>query len=343
MNQVLTQRERDILKEVVTHYIACSEPISSRYLSKIGKFSLSPATIRNVMLDLEEKGYLYQPHISAGRIPTDKGFRFYIQELLIEGIKSPKFLNQINQAFSSSDYSQIVETIPKIMATLTHQIGIFIAPHFGHIPLKSLDFIPVDEKRILAILIARSGTILNKLINVDTLWTRRELSIISRYLTTKYSGKTLFQIKAILEKEPKIEGLEGEFLPKSFKLSQKIIEELDSLESFYIEADLTRENAANLLVKLKSTFKESNKIIEILNKCIQYEAPYVFIGEESNFTQKFDCALVASKYGLQDQTLGAVGIIGPKTMPYHLVIPVVQEVAKLLSKSILSKEENYAR
>lgn len=339
MNQELNQREREILKEVVTHYLACSEPISSRYLSKIGKFSLSPATIRNVMLDLEEKGYLYQPHISSGRIPTDKGFKFYIQELFVEGLKSPKFISQINEAFSSSDYSQIVETIPKIMATVTHQIGLFIAPHFGHIPLKSLDFIPVDEKRILAILIARSGTILNKLINVDTLWTRRELSIISRYLTAKYAGKTLFQIRAILEKEPKIDGLEGEFLPKSLKLSQKLIEELDTSESFHMEADLTRESATSLLVKLKNSLKEKNKLIEILNKCIQYEAPQVFIGEETNFTQKFDCALVASKYGIEEQTLGAVGIIGPKTMPYHLVIPVVQETAKLLSKSILAKED----
>lgn len=339
MNQELTQREREILREVVTHYIACSEPISSRYLSKMSKFSLSPATIRNVMLDLEEKGYLFQPHVSSGRIPTDKGLRFYIQELFIEGIKSPKFLKQINEAFTSSDYSQIIETIPKIMATLTHQIGLFIAPHFGHIPLRSLDFIPVDENRVLAILIARSGTILNKLINIDSLWTRRELSVISRYLTAKYSGKTLFQIRSILAKEPNLEGIEGEFLPKSIKLSQKIIEELDEIEPIHMEADLTRENATNLLIRLKNSFKENSKLFEILNKCIQYDVTQVFIGEETNFTQKFDCAIVASKYGFKDQTLGALGIIGPKTMPYHLVIPVVQETAKILSKSILSKED----
>lgn len=339
MEVELTQREKEILKEIVTHYLACSEPISSRYLSKIGKFSLSPATIRNVMLDLEEKGYLYQPHISSGRIPTDKGFKFYIQELVIEGIKSPKFLNQISTAFASSDYSQMIETIPKIMATLTHQIGLFIAPHFGHIPLKSLDFIPVDESRLLAILITRSGSILNKLINVESLWSREELSVISRYLTKKYSGKTLFQIRSILEKEQSVEGLDRQYLHKSLNISQKLIEELNNIESFRMEADLSRESATNLLVKLKSSFKENNRLMEILNKCIQYDSAQVIIGEETNFTQKFNCALVASKYGSQEQILGAVGIIGPKTMPYHLVIPVVQETAKLLSKSILFKED----
>ncbi len=335
----LTQREREILKEIVTHYLACNEPISSRYLAKMGKFPLSPATIRNVMLDLVEKGYLYQPHISAGRIPTDKGFKFYIQEILREGLKSPKLINQINQAFASSDYTQLSEAIPKIMATITHQIGIFVAPHFGHIPLKSVDFIPADENRILAILISRSGTILNKLIKVDNVWSRRELSVISSYLTSKFFGKTLSQIKAILEKENSFEGIEREYLPKTLKLSQRVIEELDAYDSFHMEADYKRENSANLLIRLKSSLKEKQKLMEILNNCIQQDIAQVFIGEETQFTAKHDCALVVSGFGSEIEKIGAVGIIGPKTMPYHLVIPVVQETARLLSKSILSEKE----
>lgn len=334
----LNQREQEILKEIVTCYLICNEPISSRYLSKIGKFPFSPATIRNIMLDLEEKGYLIQPHVSAGRIPSDKGFRFYIQEIIKEKLKSPKFLNQIANAFEQYDFSKIIEVIPKLMATITHQIGLLIAPHFGHIPLKSIDFIPVDEKRILAVLVARSGTILNKIISVDCEWTRTELSVISRYLTSQFFGKSLFQIKEKLQNEEKVMGMEGNYLPKSLKLSQSVIDELNNIEIFHIEGDIAKESALNLLLKLRNSEKEKEKLYEILNKCIEYDSPQIFIGQESNFTAKYDCALVISKYGIEEQPYGAVGIIGSKTMPYQLVIPLVQETAKLLSKRISNRE-----
>jgi len=327
----LTPREKDILKALVTQYIACGEPISSRFLAKMERFSWSSATIRNIMLDLEEKGYLQQPHISAGRIPSDKGFRLYIQELIREGLQSPRLKSQIRNTLSDNELPKMMEAVPKLFASLSHQIGLILAPHFGHIPLKSMDFIPVDSHQILVVLVARSGNILNKLIHVEEPFSRSELLQISNFLTSNYGGKTLHQIRKSLNDEPAPVGIEGKLIPASLGVSDKLLASFSQAEDFLMEADLSRDSAMHLMVRIRQSLRDRDKLLHILNSCIENNATQVILGEESAFTAKHGCAVVASTYAIGDISAGAVGIIGPKAMPYHLVIPLVEETARMLT------------
>jgi heat-inducible transcriptional repressor len=330
----LTAREKDILKVLVSQYIACGEPISSRFLSKMERFPWSPATIRNVMMDLEEKGFLEQPHVSAGRVPSDKGFRFYIHELIHGGLQSPRFKSQIRNTLSGNELPRVMEAVPKLIASLSHQIGLIIAPHFGHIPLKSMDFIPVDAHQILVVLVARSGNILNKLIQVNDGFSRSELLQISNFLNSRYSGKTLHQIRKTLMEAPVPEGLDGRLIPASLGVSDRLIATFSEDEDFLMEADLSHDAAMHLMVRIRQSLKDRDKLLHILSSCIEHSSTQVVLGEESQFTAKHGCAVVASSYALGDISAGAVGIIGPKAMPYHLVIPLVEETAKLLTQKM---------
>jgi heat-inducible transcriptional repressor len=315
----LSPREREVLRAVVTHYIATGEPISSRFITKLDGFACSSATIRNVMLDLEEKGYLAQPHVSAGRVPTDAGFRFYIQELLQEGLKGPRQIPLIRDNLSGAEYPRLVEAVPRLIASLSHQIGLIMAPHFGHVPLRSMDLIPVDEGQVLVVLVARSGNILNKLIRTATPFSRDELTQLSNYLTTRFSGRTLVQVRQRLREAPPEEGLDGRLVPAGLTLSERLLETLAQDEEFLMEADLTHERA---------------RLVELLNSCIESTRTRVVLGEESPFTADHGCALVATRYSVGDLSTGAVGIIGPRAMPYHLVIPIVEETARQLTQKM---------
>lgn len=330
----LTPREREVLKAVVTHYIATGEPISSRFITKLDGFSWSAATIRNVMLDLEEKNYLTQPHVSAGRVPTDAGFRFYVQELLQEGLTGPGPVPQIRDNLTGSEYPRLVEAVPRLIASLSHQIGLIVAPHFGHIPLRSMDLIPVDEGRVLVVLVARSGNILNKLIDTATPFTRDELAQLSRYLTTRHSGKTLVDVRRRLREAPPEEGLDGRLVTAGLSLSERLLETLARDEDFLMEADLSRESSMHLLVRIRQNLKERARLLDLLNSCIEGTQTRVVLGEESPFTASNECAVVATRYSVGDLSMGAVGIIGPRAMPYHLVIPIVEETARQLTQKM---------
>jgi heat-inducible transcriptional repressor len=330
----LSPREREVLKAVVTHYIATGEPISSRFITKLDGFAWSSATIRNVMLDLEEKGYLVQPHVSAGRVPSDAGFRFYIQELLQEGPGGANQLSQIRDNLTGEEYPRLLEAVPRLIASLSHQIGLIVAPHFGHIPLRSMDLIPVDEGRVLVVLVARSGNILNKLIATSTPFTRDELAQLSRYLTARYSGKTLVEVRRRLRQAPPEEGLEGRLLPAGLTLSEHLLDALDQDEDFLMEADLSREAPMHLLIRIRQNLRERARLLELLNSCIESTRTRVVLGEESPFTARHECAVVATRYSVGDLSMGAVGIIGPRAMPYHLVIPIVEETARQLTRKM---------
>ena len=330
----LTPREKDILKVLVSQYIACGEPISSRFLSKMERFPWSSATIRNLMMDLEEKGFLEQPHVSAGRIPSDKGLRFYIQELILKGLQNPRFQNQIKSSLTGNELPKLMGTVPKLIASLSHQIGLIIAPHFGHIPIKSMDFIPVDSHQILVVLVARSGNILNKLIRVKEGFSRSELLQISNFLTSNHTGKTLNQIRKTLQNEPPPAGIDGRLIPASLGVSDGLLASFSEEEDFLMEADLSRDSAMHLMVRIRQSLKDREKLMHILSSCVEHSSTQVVLGEESPFTAKHGCAVVASAYALGDVTAGAVGIIGPKAMPYHIIIPLVAETARLLTQKM---------
>lgn len=330
----LNGREREVLKAVVTHFIATGEPISSRFITKLDGFAWSSATIRNVMLDLEEKGYLTQPHVSAGRVPSDAGFRFYIQELLQEGLKGPRQIPLIRDNLSGTEYPRLVEAVPRLIASLSHQIGLIVAPHFGHIPLRSMDLIPVDDGQVLVVLVARSGNILNKLISTVTPFTRDELAQLSNYLTARFSGKTLVEVRRRLREAPPEEGLDGRLIPAGLNLSERILETLAMDDDFLMEADLSRESSMHLLVTIRRNLRERERLLELLSSCIDSSQTRVVLGEDSPFTARHECAVVATRYSVGDLSMGAVGIIGPRAMPYHLVIPIVEETARQLTQKM---------
>lgn len=334
----LSDRERAILLAIVGQYIASGEPVSSRALSRMEKFSWSSATLRNIMADLEEAGYLTRTHASSGRIPADKGYRFYVETLLREGFHIPPNKRILKDIEDVMQVEEVFRKTPKELAELSHRIGLFLAPHFGYIIIKSIHFIPLSSQKILAVLVARSGNVLNKTIQVDRPYRYEELVQFGNFLSSSFSGKTLWQITRELEEKMQ-SGL------KEYSLSKKVVTSLATKEAeLLLEAGSYKDTYATIQDKLKQSRKEHQRLIHLLHHCVK-EDTTVIIGSDDSFTEHYSCALVAARYSLGSME-GAVGVLGEKAMPYKEIIPLVQQAARVVEKKLnkdWDKEESDGR
>jgi heat-inducible transcriptional repressor len=337
----LNEREREILKSIIKFYIADGKPIGSRFISKKLRSDLSPATIRNIMGDLEEAGYLTQPHTSAGRVPTDKGYRFYVDHLL-----ESNRLNKCDQEFIESNifkvnsHDSVVEQISHTISQATNNIGFVISPALDQNQLKHIEFILVGEGKILVIIVARSGLVQNRLVRVDEQFNQSELDQTARYLNENYSGQSLISIRNdILKKMSEEKALYDRLLKNVILLcSRGLIDEVSDQN-----VDIYLDGASNLLNKpefadslrmqsLFKTFEEKSKLVKILNECIRSgsgKGVRVIIGSENATPGLQEYTLISSPITPQDHNLGSVGILGPTRMEYARAITIVDYVAKL--------------
>src|SRR3954451_15775473 len=192
----LDSRARDVLREIVVQHIASGEAISSRSLAKCGRFQLSPASLRNVMADLEDLGYLAQPHTSAGRVPTDRGYRFFIEYLMKSRILTEHERHTIDdQVFHANEIDQMLQLASRIVSHLTDQIGVVFMPTLLQFAVRSVDFVAVAEARILCVFVGTNGVVVNKVVETRVPFTRDELQDISRYITIEFGGLTLDAIR----------------------------------------------------------------------------------------------------------------------------------------------------
>lgn len=346
----LEERQSKVLIAVVCGYIATAEPVGSRTIAKKYELGVSPATIRNIMADLDEMGFLVQPHTSAGRIPTDKGFRFYVDHLekTKTALEEMTSLNIEQVLHTEPELGHLMKKTSDVLSQLSRQAGLVLAPKLKHTVCRHIDFIRLHNSKILVIFISESGLVHKRVIFLDEEISQDVLDKISRLITNELMGLSLSEIRQKIATIMKTEKTQFDhFLARAIKLSQQFF--LDEVEEdeLYVGGTFNMMNQPEFadvekMRQLFKAFEEKRLLIRILDKCFhdEDEQPIVLIGEENHIEDMKDLSLVLSSYKYGERALGVVGIIGPKRMDYTQVIPIVEYTAKTVSRLLTERGES---
>jgi len=342
----LDSRARDVLREIVMQHVATGEAISSRSLAKCGRFQLSPASLRNVMADLEDAGYLAQPHTSAGRVPTDRGYRFFIDHLMRSRNLTTHEREVIDgEVTHATQIDEMLHLASRLLSQLSDQVGVVFMPTLLQFAIRSMDFVLVADNKIMCVIVGANGVVVNKIVETRTLFTRDELEKISRYITIEFSGMTLDAIRRRLIRMTEEErAVHDQMLQNTIALGIEAVGEVSPLEH-----ELYVEGTTSILMKpefadttaMRKTFlalQEKERLVELLNSCLNEDGLQIFIGGETDFTQVHNFSIVARSYGTHNAPLGIVGILGPMRMEYARMAPLVDYLGRALSRKIEEEE-----
>jgi heat-inducible transcriptional repressor len=345
MEAMLSIREQRILKAVIHAYITTVVPVASRTLSRQDRMDLSSATIRHVMGRLEELGYLSQPHTSAGRVPTDKGYRFYVDNLLQIPILSKAQSTKIDasyQASSARDVANLLDITSPLLASLTHQAAFVLLPRLATLVFAHMEFVRLRPRQILGIFVARSGFVGNRVIDLDEDLPQEELSAINRYVSSEFSGLTLTEIRARLTQYMAEQWAQyDQLMRRAMQLSLKVFLEEPPVTGhgqFKIGGTahfLDQPEFAHHRERMRAvlqTFEEQEKLLSILDRCLEADGVQVVIGSENAMEEVIECSLITHIYKEGEHPVGVVGILGPKRMEYPRMMSIVEYTANVLSR-----------
>ena len=342
-NKLPSARAKDILSVIINKYIAEGIPIGSKNLSLSDQINLSPASIRNVMSDLENLGFITAPHTSAGRIPTPKGYRFFIDSLLQLQPVNDKEVESIKQKVMNkeSNSRELAKNISSTLSAITQLAGIVTVPKQDVSRLKELDFIPLSENRILAILVINDSEVENRILQMKREYSRDELRLTSNYINQNYIGRSFHYIKNdLLNQLKRTKELANSLMNNIVNIAEEVSE--DSSSDEYIlsgENRLLDFDELSDIKELKSlfdAFNEKQEILHLLDKSMSTSNIQIFIGEESGYKMFNNCSLITSPYTTEDGAIGVLGVIGPTRIAYQKVIPIVDITAKILNQSLKS-------
>ncbi len=332
-----------VLSAIAENYLKIGKPISSGFIYQKRILADSPATIRNIMSKLEDLGFLSQLHASSGRIPTDKGLRFYVNSLLEE---APLSLNQINLfsqelSVKKGDLNSLLHQASRILAEHSDSLGFVLSPRISKINLHHVRFIKIAENKIMIILLTSFNMVLTKVVASDTHFDQLELDRASHYINQNFHGKNLISVRDYLLGElPQYQSkFESAFKKLMTLLRASIFQEEEEESQIILQGtaqliDKFGMSHSDQLKSLFQNFEEKANLAKLLSDFIALDRVKVLIGSESNVPLISDCSLVLSHYGDKLQVLGSLGIIGPKRIPYKKIIPLVDNVARKLSQTI---------
>lgn len=345
MQSDLNDRSKQILEAIIEDYILTAEPVGSRTITRRHPLALSPATVRNVMSDLEEMGYLTSPHTSAGRVPTDKAYRLYVDSLLAVRRVSRNEREEIRRrcCIDGRDIGSVLRDTSRILSSVSHYMGVVVAPRFAAAVLRQIEFVKLSGNRILVILVSQTGTVQNKIIESEGLIAPADLERMNNYLNGMLQGLTIAQIKTRLIEEMQNEKTRYDrLMSQAISLSQKTMAEGDSeifLEGQANIMELPEFADIRRMKEIFRTFEEKSLLVNLLERCMVAEGFNIFIGAESHLSQMAGISVITSTYRTGRNSLGVLGVIGPTRMGYAKVIPVVDYTAKLVSR-LLDGERN---
>lgn len=343
----LDGRRRNILCQVVGSYIETAEPVGSRSIAKMLQESLSPATIRNVMSDLEDMGYLEQPHPSSGRVPTDKGYRFFVDQLkLPDPVKvTPLILNPSEKpSFSKETLEEVLENACSQLSQTSHQTGLAMFPGFSRMLFKHIQFTRVGKSEALATFVSELGVLQNKIIPIDENITQDGLTSISNYLNREFSGRSIQAIrKEIITRIQSEREHYDRLMNKAMELWSKTFSEEDEDAELIVDGILNffdhPEFAADLkkIKALLQTLEEKSKLVKLLDLCLESDGMTIIIGQEHSEEAMQGCSLIAQTYQIDSSNKGTMAVFGPKRMDYQKMIGLVNVTAKTVTEMISIK------
>jgi len=342
---MLDERARTLLKTLVEHYIADGQPVGSRALSKYSGLALSPATIRNVMADLEEAGFVASPHTSAGRIPTARGYRLFVDSLLTVQPLEARQMGEMEEALQGRPSGQIIASASQLLSSLSNFAGVVIAPRRQASRIRQIEFLSLSEKRILLIIVTTDGDVQNRIVTTDKAYSPSELVGAGNYLTQNFAGLDFEQIRHRLSAE--IRQLREDIKPlMALALDAGDAAMAENTAPYVISGERNlldvEELSSNMkrLRELFDLFEQRSSLIGLLDISNRAEGVQIFIGGESGIAPLDECSVVAAPYTVDGRIVGSVGVIGPTRMAYERVIPIVDITARLLSIALSYKTDN---
>jgi len=337
----LEERNKRVLQAVIDSYIESGSPIGSTVLVKRFDFGVSSATLRNIMAELEELGYLTHPHTSAGRIPTDLGYRYYIDSLISIENDTDEFGDQLRQApqlHGDDNLQDLMEEASRFLAALSHCAGVVVSPSEPDVSYRHVEFVRLRGRQVLIIFVTATGIVQNKLIELDESIRQHDLNTFSAYLDEELERRTLTDIrKRLIEKLEEEKLVFVQLMDETCRASQDV-QERES-EKVYIGGAsqmLESPEFANVekMKALLKAFEDKYKMLKLLDRSVAARGIKVFIGSENPYFEMQGCSMVVSSYKAGSNVVGTLGVIGPTRMQYKQVIHIVDYTSKLLSKLI---------
>ncbi len=338
----LGERKAKVLMAIIHEYIDRAEPVSSRTIATKYSIGLSPASIRNIMAELEKEGYLASLHVSSGRIPTDRGFRLYVNSLCEFEEPEERIKNLIRSCFKrfiTSD--ELIRKLTRTLSSVTHCTGFVFTYSKTALTIKSIRFVHVGDSGILVVIVASDNTVHTKLIRLNEELHPSDIERISNYINSMAEGLTIKELRMKVAEEMKKEkNLYDRLLSRALKLGALATKELSSaLENIYMDGKINileqpefREDAEKIK-RLVGAFEEKRLLLKILDKSID-EGPHIFIGSEFDIEEFAGLSFVTAPYGREGLRFGTIGVIGPVRMNYPRIIPLVDYAADFLGKSL---------
>ncbi len=340
----LNERNQILLRALVRQYIRDGQPVGSKTLARTAGLELSPATIRNIMKDLEAQGLIRSPHTSAGRVPTAQGYRFYVDSLVkvgpLEEQVEPSLRRHLDAA---ADTQSLLDAASRFLSGVTGMASVVTVPRRDNQSIREIDFMPLSENRVLVIVITNEGEVQNRIIQTHRSFSPDELTGISNWLNAQFAGREIAQIR---------QGLAGELKADREQMDRLMRSAIDMAEHLFIEESPEQEalvvaGQTNLmeyeelsdiekLRRLFEAFNRKQEILHVLDQCLTASGVQIFIGEESGYRPLDECSIVSAAYEKEGQVLGVLGVIGPTRMDYSRVISVVDVTARVLGATLKS-------
>ena len=344
-------RSRAILKEIIRLHVDTGKPVSSRALFKSRRFDLSPASIRNIMADLTDAGFLAQPHTSAGRIPTDRAYRVYIDELMKHRKIAPDVREQVDfdLASAGSHVPGLFQAASRVLSRLSGEVGFVVAPDALHTVVKSLRFLPVAPGKILVVQVNEPDVILSRVLETDLDYSASELDAISERLTREYGGLTLHETRRRLVAALAREKAEADrILGGAAMLARRALDTRDGEDRLFFDgtANLLEKPEFSdvfLIRRIFQAFEEKARVLDLVSRYMDSPGTSVVLGSEDDHAVDPRLSAVLTSYGTGETLTGMLGVIGPARREYTRVIPVVELLGRAVSDRLERREEAKSR
>jgi len=338
-----SDRAQHLLRVLIQRYIRDGQPVGSRTLSKDSGLDLSPATIRNVMSDLEDLGMVSAPHTSAGRIPTAKGYRLFVDTLVRYQQPKDGDINLLRKQIhrKADDSGALVASVSSLLSDFTSLAGVVTVPRGQHAALRQIEFLSLSENRILAIIVINDREVQNRILHTDRNYTADELQQAANFINQHYAGHEMHDLRdKIVADLEKTRNSMNQAMHDIIAVAQSAMDDTGHPGGEFVLAgetklmDFAELSDVDTLRRLFDAFARKRQILDLLDRSINADGVQVFIGAESGYTILDDCSVVTAPYHLDDDTIGVLGVIGPTRMAYDRVVPIVDITARLLRSAL---------
>jgi heat-inducible transcriptional repressor len=332
-------RARYLLKSLIERYIIDGQPVGSRVLSRQSGLELSPATIRNVMADLEEMGFITSPHTSAGRVPTAKGYRFFVDSLLVVKPLDQSEISELQDQLQADRPQSLVSAAAQLLSSLTQFAGVVATPRRREPSFRHIEFLRLSERRVLLIIVTPDGDVQNRILHTDRQYTPSQLIEASNFFNDHYAGQPFAAIRGLLADELKQlrEDVVG-LMTAAVDAGDAAL--ADSRDDLVVSGEKNLLSASDLssnmdrLRRLFEVFEQKTSLLHLLDLSQRAHGVHLFIGGESGLAPLDECSVITAPYEIDGQVIGTLGVIGPTRMAYERVIPIVDVTARLLSNAL---------